>query len=243
MSVSDSNGDGTAAPPGGGAALPDLETMLVRRETLTERIRAAGGDPDSVEIVAVTKRFPVEAVELAVQAGFCSVGENYAQELIEKAALFEDRNGPGSVTPSWHMIGGLQRNKVKKLVGVGPVFQTIDRLDLVGEVAKRMPRATVFVQVNATDEPQKSGCSVAETPSLVDACGEAGLDLVGLMTVGPTDGSDPTGAFVTVRQLVDDHGLSQCSMGMSGDLEKAVGAGTTMIRVGSALFGPRPTTI
>lgn len=225
------------------AGLPDLATLQERRAGLNERIIAAGGHPDRVEIVAVTKRFPVEAVELAVAAGFCSVGENYAQELIEKASLFNQRGAAGDTELSWHMIGGLQRNKVKKLVGVAPVFQTIDRLELVNEVAKRMPGSTVFVQVNATEEPQKSGCSVADAPRLIDACREASLGLVGLMTVGPTDGSDPTGSFVTLRQLADDHDLRQCSMGMSGDLEAAVSAGSTMIRVGSALFGPRPTTI
>lgn len=225
------------------AGLPDVETLRARRDGLNERIINAGGDPDRVEIVAVTKRFPVEAVELAVAAGFCSVGENYAQELIEKAARFHQRGGAEDASVSWHMIGGLQRNKVKKLVGIAPVFQTIDRLDLVAEVAKRMPGSTVFVQVNATEEPQKSGCSVADAPRLIDACREASLDLVGLMTVGPTDGSDPTSSFVTLRQLADDHDLEQCSMGMSGDLEAAVGAGSTMIRVGSALFGARPTTI
>lgn len=228
---------------GSATALPDLDTLRARHQVLMERISSAGGDSDNVEIVAVTKRFPAEAVELAVAGGFCSIGENYAQELIEKASLFDDRNGAELMGPSWHMIGGLQRNKIKKLVGIAPVFQTLDRIELIEEVAKRVPGATVFVQVNATDEPQKSGCSIAEVPRLVDASRAAGLDLVGLMTVGPTDGSDPTASFVRLRQLADDHGLTQCSMGMSGDLETAVAAGSTMIRVGSALFGPRPTTI
>jgi len=222
---------------------PDLNTLRARRAALNERIVAAGGELDRVEIVAVTKRFPVEAVELAVAAGFCSVGENYAQELIEKASMFQQRGAGSGAAMKWHMIGGLQRNKVKKLVGVAPVFQTLDRVDLINEVAKRLPGASVFVQVNATDEPQKSGCSVEDAPRLIDAARVIGLDLVGLMTVGPTDGSDPTSAFVRLRQLADDHDLEQCSMGMSGDLEAAVRAGSTMIRVGSALFGPRPTTI
>lgn len=223
--------------------LPDLETLRARRALLVERIVAAGGDPERVEIVAVTKRFPVEAVELALAAGFCSVGENYAQELVEKASLFQQRGAVGGTDFRWHMIGGLQRNKVKKLVGIAPVFQTIDRIELVTEVAKRLPGSSVFLQVNATNEAQKSGCSAIDAPSLIDACREMGLDLVGLMTVGPTDGSDPRPSFATLRQLADDHDLEQCSMGMSGDLEAAVSSGSTMIRVGSALFGPRPTTI
>lgn len=228
---------------GTAAALPDLDTLRERHQILVERIVAAGGNSEKVEIVAVTKRFPVEAVELAVAAGLCSIGENYAQELLEKASLFADRNGSGATAPTWHMIGGLQRNKIKKLVGLSPVFQTLDRIELVEEVAKRLPGASVFVQVNTTAEAQKSGSSLEDVPRLVDASRAAGLDLVGLMTVGPTDGSDPTASFVRLRQLADDHGLAQCSMGMSGDLETAVAAGSTMIRVGSALFGPRPTTI
>ncbi len=236
-------GDDRPAESSANTGLPDLGALRARHQLLIERIEGAGGDPERVEIVAVTKRFPVEAVELAVTAGFCSVGENYAQELIEKASLFEERKGPDGPAPRWHMIGGLQRNKIKKLVGVAPVLQTIDRIELVAEVAKRMPGSTVFVQVNASNESQKSGCSVADTARLVDACREAELDLVGLMTIGPTDGSDPTESFVVLRQLADDQDLAQCSMGMSGDLEAAVGAGSTMIRVGSALFGPRPTTI
>ena len=222
--------------------LPDLPTLLQRRGELLDRIAAAGGDPGSIEILAVTKRFPVEAVELAIDAGFASVGENYAQELIDKAAAFAER-ATTNRRPVWHMIGGLQRNKIKKLAPIDPVLQTVDRLDLVTEVAKRLPGATVFLQVNTTSEPQKSGCSVVEVGGLVDACRDAGLELVGLMTIGPTDGSDPTSAFQTLRGLVDAHGLRHCSMGMSGDLEAAVRAGSTMIRVGSALFGPRPTTI
>lgn len=222
--------------------LPDLPTLQERRADLLDRIASVGGDPDGVEIVAVTKRFPVEAVELALAAGFGAVGENYAGELIDKASSFADRSD-GSRGPTWHMIGGLQRNKIKKLAPFSPVFQTLDRVELVSEVAKRLPGARVFLQVNVTREPQKSGCALDDVAPLVDACGEAGLDLVGLMTIGPTDGADPTPAFETLRRLVDDHGLRQCSMGMSGDLEAAVRAGSTMIRVGSALFGPRPTTI
>lgn len=222
--------------------LPDLGTLQERRHDLVERILAAGGDPASIEIVAVTKRFPVEAVELALAAGFDSIGENYAQELIDKATTFAER-ALDDRRPTWHMIGGLQRNKIKKLAPFVPVLQTVDRLELITEVAKRVPAATIFLQVNTTDEPQKSGCAVGDVAQLVAACRDAELDLRGLMTVGPTDGSDPSSAFASLRHLVDLHGLEQCSMGMSADLEAAVRAGSTMIRVGSALFGPRPTTI
>lgn len=232
--------------------LPDLETLVARRTALIDRIVAAGGDPDRIEIVAVTKRFPVRAVELAVAAGFTAIGENYAQELIAKAKSAElGSAAPGSESvPTWHMIGGLQRNKIKKLAVLPSlptvaevIFQTIDRADLAAEVAKRLPGAKVYIQVNTTDEQQKSGCAVEDVAALVGQVRDDGLDLQGLMTIGPTDGSDPTPAFRSLRRLADDHQLSHCSMGMTSDVEAAVAAGTTMIRVGSALFGPRPTTL
>lgn len=236
------------------AGLPDLDTLIARREALMERIAAAGGDRDRVEIVAVTKRFPTRAIALAVAAGFTAIGENYAQELIAKARTVEfggitDRSGVGTV-PTWHMIGGLQRNKIKKLAAVAPlpsvaeiVFQTIDRAELATEISRRLPGAKVFIQVNTTGEGQKSGCSTDEVSSLVDHVRSVDLTLEGLMTIGPTDGSDPTPGFATLRRLADDHELVHCSMGMSADVEAAVAAGSTMIRVGSALFGPRPTSL
>jgi len=228
---------------------PDLDTLRARRTALLDRIVDVGGDPDQVEILAVTKRFPVRAVELAVAAGFASVGENYAQELIEKAAQFRvvaERaadSGTALPVPRWHMIGGLQRNKVKKLAGVASVFQTIDRVELAAEVAKRAPGAEVYVQVNTTDEGQKSGCAPSSAAGLVAVCRSEGLAVSGLMTVGPTDGSDPTPAFETLRSLADTCSVRGLSMGMSGDIEQAVRCGSTMIRVGSALFGPRPTNL
>jgi pyridoxal phosphate enzyme (YggS family) len=237
-----------------GNDLPDLATLVARRESLMERVMEAGGDPNRIEIVAVTKRFPPRAVELALAAGFTAVGENYAQELIAKASAVDlgsiATGSPRPVAPSWHMIGGLQRNKIKKLAALETVptvaevvFQTIDRVELAAEVAKRLPRAKVFIQVNTTDEEQKSGCEIGQVGELVDRVRSTDLSLEGLMTIGPTDGSDPRPAFETLRRLADDNGLVHCSMGMSADIEAAVEAGSTMIRVGSALFGPRPTSL
>ncbi len=232
-------------------SLPDLATLIDRRNALRDRIATAGGDPDRVEIVAVTKRFHPRAVELAVAAGFTSVGENYAQELVEKAASIDLADRPA---PSWHMIGGLQRNKIKRLVRLLTdeatassvaqiVYQTIDRAELASEVAKRSPGATVYIQVNTTGEHQKSGCDPDDLAPLVDHIGTLELELAGLMTIGPTDGADPTPAFELLRARADQHGLRGCSMGMSGDLEAAVRSGSTMIRVGTALFGSRPTNL
>ncbi len=242
---------GPARSGGRRVSLPDVETLVARRAALVQRIRAAGGDPAAIEIVAVTKRFPPEAVALAVAAGFTSVGENYAQELVEKAAAVELGD---DAPPVWHMIGGLQRNKIKRLARLTPggepsptvarvVYQTIDRRELAAEVAARAPGATVYIQVNTTGESQKSGCAPEALDRLVDEVRTLDLDLAGLMTIGPTDGSDPTPSFELLRARADHHALRGCSMGMSGDIEAAVRAGSTMIRVGTALFGDRPTSL
>ena len=111
---------------------------------------------------------------------------------------------------------------------------------MVDELARRAPGAAVLVQVDATGEGQKSGCPPAEAPALVERAQAAGLDVVGLMTVGPTDpGADPVPAFAATRALLDRLGLAVCSMGMTDDLEAAVREGSTMVRIGRALFGPR----
>lgn len=178
---------------------------------------------------------------MAAAVGLVDVGENYAQELVAKAAELGREPGSPGEQLRWHMIGALQRNKVKKLAGVVAVWQTVDRASVAAEIGKRDPGARVFVQVNVTDEAQKSGCSVAEAPALVDRCRELGLETSGLMTIGPTDGSDPRPGFALLRAMAERLELAELSMGMSGDLEAAVAEGSTMIRVGSALFGPRPT--
>lgn len=198
-----------------------------------ERITAAGGD-DSVQILAVTKGFGPEVIDVAVAAGCRAIGENYAQELVAK----RDAAAHAEV----HFIGQLQTNKVRQVAGLVQVYETVDRMRLIDEIAKRDPGAAVLVQVDTADEPGKGGCALGEVDALVAAARVAGLDVRGLMTVGPTVGG-PTAAregFRAVRSAVDRLGLSVCSMGMTDDLEVAVAAGSTQVRVGSALFGPRP---
>jgi len=229
-------------------ALPTPETVRERLVVLRQRIVSAGGDPSAVTVLAVTKGHPPPVVDLARAAGLVELGENYAQELLAKARWWAEQQalGPagadetGAAPPLWHFIGHLQRNKVRQLAAVVGVWQSVDRPELVGEIARRAPGARVLIQVNATGEPQKAGCTPAETPRLVGDARDAGLTVVGLMTVGPTDDAvDPRPGFETVRALVDRLGLTICSMGMTDDLEVAVQAGSTMVRVGTALFGPR----
>ncbi len=212
-----------------------------RLAVLRDRIAHAGGDPDQVRIVAVTKGFGVEAARVALALGLMDLGENYAQELLAKAAALaggSDQHGP---RPRWHFIGRLQGNKVKALAPVVSLWQSVDRPSLVAELARRAPGAAVLVQVNVSGEPQKGGCAPADAPGLVAMLRDGGLDVRGLMAVGPT--GPPAAArpgFAALADLADRLGLPERSMGMTADLEVAVSEGATMIRIGEALFGPRP---
>lgn len=217
-------------------------TELIRKRAaeVRARVAAAGGDLENVTLVAVTKAFPFEMVLNALQAGLIDLGENYAQELDAKARQLDSAPLEG-VDCRWHFIGGLQRNKVRLLVGRVQLWHSIDRASLIEEIAKRSPGARILVQVNTTDEEQKAGCSEELAPQLVDQARELGLFVDGLMTIGPTDSEiDPRPSFAALRQLAQKCGVYELSMGMSGDYELAVEEGSTMIRVGSALFGPRP---
>ena len=189
-----------------------------------------------VEVVAVTKGFDEWAIEAAVAAGCRVVGENYAQELLSKRSVIE------RLRPDVQFIGRLQSNKVRQLVGVVDVWASLDRTSVIDEVAKRAPGSRVLIQVDTTGNPGKGGCGVGEAAALVDRATALGLVVEGLMTVGPT-GVAPGGArdgFRRVRRLVDELGLAVCSMGMTADIAVAVEEGSTQVRVGTALFGPRP---
>jgi PLP dependent protein len=211
---------------------PDL--VAERLGLVHARIADAGGT--DVEVLAVTKGFGPEAVHAAVAAGLHRVGENYAQELLAK----RDALSLAEV----HFIGRMQSNKVRSLVDVVDVFESVDRRSLVDELARRRPGARVLIQVNATGEPGKGGCAPDHAADLVALASAAGLHVDGLMTVGPTSGGPDAAraGFRLVRRLVDDLGLRHCSMGMSDDLEVAVAEGSTQVRVGTGLFGERAST-
>lgn len=213
------------------------ESAVAQRLAKLRQLVDSGATRGPVAICAVTKGFGPDAVDLAQRLGCDAVGENYAQEAISKIAAV----GPGH--PPVHFIGRLQSNKIRSLAPVVSVWQSVDRASLVDEIAKRSPGARIYVQINATGESDKGGCSPQEAPGLVEQAQRLGLVVDGLMTVGPTD-EDPQrtrGAFASVRSLADRLGLVGCSMGMSGDLEIALAEGSTMVRVGTALFGERPS--
>lgn len=214
----------------------DPASVRAGLDAVRDRIGAAGGDPERVTVVAVTKGFGVDAVDAALAAGAVHLGENYAQELVAK----DDTRAPGP-EPVWHFIGGLQRNKVRALAGRVSLWESVDRLSLGAEIARRDPGARVLVQVNISEEASKGGCRPAEAEDLVGALGDLGLDVAGLMGVAaPGDGSRARGQFASLAALAHALGLPELSMGMSADLESAVAEGATIVRVGTALFGPRP---
>ncbi len=215
-------------------------------ERLRERIEAAcaraGRDAGSVQLVAVSKAHPEDKIRAAYEAGLRVFGENYAQELDEKASALADLS---DIT--WRFIGHLQRNKIKLIERARATVDTVDSLRLAQALAARAEahRAVVEVllQVNVGGEAQKSGCAPDDVPALVSAVRELpSLDLRGLMTVAPhlDDPEDTRPFFAKLRELAEAHRLPELSMGMTHDLEAAVAEGATMLRIGTAIFGPRP---
>jgi uncharacterized pyridoxal phosphate-containing UPF0001 family protein len=204
--------------------------VAARLAVVRDRIVAAGGDPERVRVLAVTKGFGPEAVTAARAAGLCDLGENYGAELLEKA--------PGPPGTHWHFLGTVQRNKVRALAPLVDVWQGLARFVEGERIAREAPGARVLVQVDYTGQPGRNGCAPDEVAALVSSL--SGLDLVveGLMTVAP-QGADAPAAFGSLRRLADALDLPERSMGMSEDLEPAVAAGSTMVRVGRALFGER----
>ncbi len=189
-------------------------------------------------MLAVTKGFGADAVHAAVAAGLVQVGENYAQELVAKAA------DPRSHHAQFHFLGTIQRNKVGLLAPVVSCWQSVTRAVEGAAIAKAQPGATVLVQIDTGSAPGRNGCAPAEARALVRSLGAEGLHVAGLMTVAPLDGGAQVAraSFALVRQMADELGLSVRSMGMSDDLEQAVAEGTTMVRIGRGLFGPRPAS-
>jgi len=207
-----------------------------------QRIRAAGADPALVRVVAVTKAFDASVARAAIAAGLLDLGENYAQELLAKVDdLAGDARRSDAPVPVWHFLGRLQTNKVRQIAPYVGLWQSVDRAELVREIAKRAPGASVLIQINLSGEAHKGGCSFHDVPALTLAAGDAGLDVRGLMGVGPAGAPEQARpGFERLVALADDLSLPERSIGMSGDLEVAVAAGSTMVRIGRDLFGSRP---
>jgi hypothetical protein len=212
------------------------ERLADVRDRIANAARAAGRDPSAVTLVAVSKEVDVDAVVEALAAGQRDFGENRAQELERKVAA--PALAGLDARPAWHFIGRLQRNKIKAIAGAVTLWHSVDRRELGETIARHAPGARVLVQVNVAGEEQKGGCAPGDTATLVDALTGLGLDVAGLMTVPPLAG-DPRPHFETLRELAHGLDLGTLSMGMSGDFEAAIAEGATLVRVGTAVFGPR----
>jgi pyridoxal phosphate enzyme (YggS family) len=213
------------------------------RDTVAKS-QAAGGWQHPVRIVGVTKTHGPEAVRAAVAAGLGDVGENRVQEALQKQEALAD------LTVGWHLIGTLQRNKARNVVGRFALIHSLDRDDLAAELDRRVgagARQPVLVQVNCSAEAQKGGVSPASLPALLDELQKFDrLEVQGLMTMSAltADRAEQRRTFQLLRELRDagersGHRLPELSMGMSGDYAIAVEEGATMIRLGTVLFGER----
>src|SRR5450432_89661 len=234
-----------------------MEALAQVRARLIRAVASAGRAPDAVHLVAVSKLQPASAIRAAYAAGQRDFGENYVQELDEKATELADLSDL-----RWHMIGHLQRNKARAVAGTATMVHTVHSVELARELDKRAAgvslaaarqfvrgeaRLSVLVEVNVGGEAHKSGCSPDALAEVLGALDRAqNLCLTGLMCVPPHT-ADPSGArpfFDELVRLRDAHGgarrLPELSMGMTADLEHAIAAGATIIRIGTAIFGERP---
>ena len=193
----------------------------------------------SINIIAVSKLQPNERVELVLKSGHRVFGENRVQEANAKWPKFKEK----FKNIELHLLGPLQRNKVRDAVELFDFIHTIDniklakRISLIMEETGRRPK--LFIQVNTGKEPQKAGVDVDNLENLLITCSELRLPVVGLMCIPPIS-EDPYPHFELLRTLNEKYNLSELSMGMSNDFEKAILAGASYIRVGSAIFGQRP---
>ena len=201
---------------------------------------AAGRPAGSVRLIAVSKLQPPDRVEAVLKAGQRIFGENYVQEAAGKWPAWRDRF-PGV---ELHMIGPLQTNKVKAALGIFDAIHTLDRPSLAQRLAAQVQalgrRPVLFVQVNTGCEPQKAGILPDAADAFIAACRAMDLGPQGLMCI-PPDGADPVPHFRLLRAIAGRNGLDALSMGMSSDFEAAIAEGATHVRVGSAIFGARPS--
>ncbi|HEY8815622.1 MAG TPA: YggS family pyridoxal phosphate-dependent enzyme [Candidatus Dormibacteraeota bacterium] len=213
--------------------IDDVKARLALVREKVARLR----NPDDIVIVAVTKGFGADTCRAALAAGLHVLGENRVHE-----AILKMEDVPGA---EWHLIGHLQTNKVRQAAGRFALIHSVDSVRLATEIARVEPHQVVLLEINVAREPQKHGADPDRAQEAIKEISTF-LELRGLMAMGPSEG-DPAPAFRELRQMRDDaeqrlgKSLPVLSMGMSGDFEVAVAEGSTMLRLGQALFGPRPS--
>ena len=215
------------------------ERYLSIKERVWRAAQRHGREPASVKLVAVTKTFQEGEIAPVLRQGHCCFGENRVQEATRKWPGLRERFPAIEL----HLIGPLQSNKTKEAVALFDCIETLDRPKLAAALASEIQRQgkapRLLIQVNIGLEPQKAGIAPADTAAFARRCtNEFGLDIGGLMCIPPFE-EDPLPHFEKLGALRDELGLPELSMGMSGDFEEAIGAGATIVRVGSAIFGSR----
>ena len=217
---------------------PDLTPLEDVRARIASAAKIAGREPGDVELIAISKTHPAEAVMPLIEQGQRVFGENRVQEAQGKwPALIEAHEDI-----ALHLVGQLQSNKADDAVALFDCIHSLDRSSLVSALGKAMDKAgrqvPCFVQVNIGEEEQKGGCAIADVPALLASARDAQIPVIGLMCVPPF-GIEAAPFFALLAKMAADNGLDRLSMGMSDDFETAVKLGATHVRVGSALFGAR----
>ncbi len=228
----------------GAESIRDRSALVLDR--VARAAERSGRKGQDIRLVAVGKKQPVEFIGEALEAGLTVFGENYVQEAEGKIRAYPQAE--------WHLIGKLQRNKVKKAVSLFSWIQTVDSLGLLAEISRRAAEAgkvlPVLVEVNLAGEGSKAGVAPEEVAGLIEAApGLPGISLRGLMAIPPwtEDPEESRPYFVRLREIFSDcvsrsgaeSGMTELSMGMSNDYEAAIEEGATMVRVGTAIFGSR----
>jgi len=209
-----------------------IEGVKERAHELAEVVKTKSGG--NAILLPVTKGFGVREVEAVLEVGLTKVGESYAQELLEKAKNITDNR------IDWHMIGKIQRNKVKKLSETVDLWHSVDRKELIAEISKYKKNSKILIQVDMNDRYQQGGCSPENVPGLIEFASDKGVNVEGLMTIGVDQDVETTrNIFAELAKLSKKMGLKEISMGMSNDFEIAIDYGATILRVGRSIFGER----
>ena len=211
------------------------------RADIAKAAMDAGRDPGEIHLVAVSKFHDVETILPVLQAGHRLFGENRVQEAENKWPALRERYPDVTL----HLIGPLQSNKVRNAVATFDVIETVDRPKIARALAAEFDRTgrrlACYIQVNTGEEPQKAGVSPKDVDAFAAECRDSlGLDIQGLMCIPPLD-EEPALHFALLSEIADRNGLPVRSMGMSADYKKAISLGATHVRVGTAIFGARPS--
>ena len=210
-----------------------IEEIKERAQQLSELVRTKS-DGNAI-LLPVTKGFGAREVQAMLEVGLTKIGESYAQEILEKRKMITDNR------IAWHMIGGVQRNKVRKLSETVDLWHSVDRKELITEISKYQKNSKILIQVSLNDRHKQGGCSPENVPDLIEFASDKGINVEGLMTIGVDQDIDATkNVFAELGKLSEKMGLKEISMGMSNDFEIAIDYGATILRVGRSIFGERP---